>query len=295
MKKKTKSTSTMNQTMSGTSTPINPEWVTSGMQGLAAQTTKLAQSDPYSYVAGPDALQTQASQGASGLKVSPYYDEAAQGYKAAGNEGAQSIAGEIPSFLNPYLKDVVDTSLADYDYGAGQSRGQSMLDLAGDTTFGGSSGSIYRSGLEGEILRGRGALSSNLRSGAYDKASQLAVQQAALREQALNRQMQGAAGLASVGQAQGNDQRANVATQATIGDMLQQINQQRAQAPLTLQQFATENFAGLPLQLLQGQSTTGTMNGTQTGTTKTSGATLGDWLGFFANNAQSAAQMAGGG
>lgn len=295
-KKKTKTTS--NQQTSLTTTPTNPEWSTGLVSGLAGRVNDLSKADPYSFIAGPDALQTQAGAGAADLTPSANYGQASDIYSglADGGPGAADIAGGISKFYNPYEQQVVDTSLADYDFGAGQSRGQAALDLANDTTFGGSGGSLYRSGLEGEILRGRGALSAGIRSDGFKTALGGATAQAQLAEQAAARQLQSrlgaAGGLASVGQAQGADERANIGLQANIGDILQKLAQQRAGAPLGLLGTQASLAGTLPLGMFTGQQANGTMSGTST--SKTSGASLGDWLGFFAANAQAAAAGAGG-
>lgn len=289
MKKKSSSKSTTSQQTSLTQTPTNPEWVTSGLEGVGTQIAGLGSADPYSFVAGPDALQTQAGKGASGLTTSPNYGAATDMYTAAGNAPAADIASGLAAFQNPWKKDVLDTSLADYDFGAGQSRGQSMLDLANDTTFGGSGGSIYRSGLEGEILRGRGALSAGINSDGFKTALSGATAQAQLAEQARQRQLSAAGGLASVGQAQGADERANIGTQATLGDMLQQLAQRRATAPLSLLGTQASLLSGLPLGLLQGQTQNGTMNSNSTSKT-----TVSDPMGSLGSLLAGAGSLAGG-
>src|SRR5439155_6316405 len=77
----------------------------------------------------------------------------------------------INSYMNPYLDSVVKSSLADYDYSAGQQQAQDNLSLAGmDDTFGGSGGSLLRSMDNGQILRGRASLDSGLRSQGFNTA-----------------------------------------------------------------------------------------------------------------------------
>jgi hypothetical protein len=288
MKKKSKSTTSQQTTM--TSTPTNPEWSTNLVQGQADKIKSTFDGlDPYSLVAGADPLQQQAASGAAGLTTSPNYDQASAMYGEAGNAGAQDIAGGMAAFYNPWEKDVVDTSLADFDYGAGQQNAQANLDLAGDTTFGGSSGALYKSALGGELARGRGSLAAGIRSDGFKTALGGATSQAQLNEQALGRKMQGASGLASVGQAQGADQRANIDQQSRMGDILRQIEQQKAMAPVTSLGLQGSLTSGLPLNMFTGQTGTGTMNGT-TKTTQ-SGATLADWM-AMAGQAAGAAAMA---
>jgi hypothetical protein len=270
VKKKSKTKTTTNQQTHMTSTPNNPEWSTNLISGIAGQVGDLSRADPYSFVAGPDALQTQAGAGAAGLTTSPYFGEAADMFGQAGNAGAQDIAGNISAFYNPFEQRVVDTSLADFDYGAGQQNAQANLDLAGDTTFGGSSGALYKSALGGELARGRGALSAGIRSDGFKTALGGATSQAQLNEQALQRKLQGAAGIAGVGQAQGDQERANIGAQASMGDMLQQLAQRRATAPLSLLGTQASLAGGLPLGMFTGQTQDGTMNSNSTSKTTVS-------------------------
>ena len=61
----TKQKTTDNSTT--TTTPINPEWVTSGIQSQMGRIGDLAAADPYNFVAGPSALQRQAFDAVGGL------------------------------------------------------------------------------------------------------------------------------------------------------------------------------------------------------------------------------------
>lgn len=267
-----KTTTKTNQQTHMVQTPNNPEFVSKGIEGLAGQVTDLSKADPYSFVAGPDALQTQAAQGASALSSSPVQG-ILNGVATAGPQSVQaaSLLDNLPAYMSPYTKDVVDASLADYDFGAGQQDAQARLDLGGDTTFGGSGGALYRSALGGQLARGRGTLSAGLRDQAFntgaslsgqdaDRRQQASMSNASLAEQALARQ-------AAAAQAMGSEGRANVDTQSQIGAILQQLAQTRAVAPLSLLGTQATLFGGLPLGLLQGQTQDGTMSGTSTSKT----------------------------
>ena len=239
MKKKTKTKTTQ------VTTPTNPEFVQKPVENYLGDVDALRAIDPKTLIAGPDALQTQAAGEAAGLAGG------SADLRRISGAGPQDIASLISGFQNPYTKDVVDTSLADYDFGAGQSRAQGMLDLAGDETFGGSGGSVFRSGLEGEILRGRGALSANLRSGAFDKAAGLASTQAGLNEQGLARQ-------AAAAQALGDTERANTALRYDMGAQQRQIEQEKLQAALSLLQTRGGLIGQAPTNLFRGENSTGT-------------------------------------
>ncbi len=295
--KKTK-TKTNQQT---TLTPTNPLWVDNAVSGLSDKiNTTFAGFDPTKLAPGPTDLQTQAASAAGGLISPNSFGQASGLFQNAAGAGPQSvdqvnIADSIQGFMNPWQKDVIDTSLADYDFGAGMTRAQDSLAKAGDQTFGGSGGSIQTALSNDAINRGRGSLSAGLRSSGFDKASQLAVQQANLNagrnltnanfgESALGRQLQAGQGLAGLGVAQGANDRANIDTQSQLGEILRQIMAQQGAAPLTALGLQTDMTGKLPFNLFQGQ--TGTMTGNTT--SKTSGASLGDW----AKIAQAAAMAA---
>jgi hypothetical protein len=290
-KKKT-NTSTTEQTHQ-TMTPTNPAWVDSGLQGLGGQISNLSNADPYSFVAGPDPLQTQAAQGAAGLTSSPSFQQASgimNNVAGAGpnlSGGPASLLDNLQAYMSPYTKNVVDTSLADYDFGAGQTQAQNKLALAGDTTFGGSGGSIQTALSNDAITRGRGTLSAGLYDQAFQVGAGLSSQDAGRRQQssqfdaqqrdaALQRQLAAGQGLGALGTAQGADQRANIGTQASLGDMLQQLAFQKAQAPLSLLGVQSGLMGQLPLGLLHGGETDGT--GSTTGTSTSSVSGLGNAL-----------------
>jgi hypothetical protein len=317
-----KSKTTTNQTTSGTTsmtqTPTNPEWVTSGLQGLGGQISDLSKLDPYSLVAGPDALQTQAGQGASGLTTSPYFGQGADMLKGVAGAGANTynpaMMGDIGkvsgasgltnlnAWMNPYTNDVVNTTLAGFDENAGRTRASQQLDLANDSTFGGSGGSILRSLTERGLAQDRAGTEASLRDQAFNTAAGYSSQDADRTQQAslanlsadltratanqnalnqggqfnagqhdadLSRQLAVGQGLAGIGQAQGGEQRANVAAQAEIGSILQQLAQTRATAPLSLLGTQASLFGGLPLGLLNGQTQSGASNSTTNGTSTT--------------------------
>lgn len=303
--KKSKSTSTVNQNTTMNTTPTNPDWVVGGVQDATGRVNDFFRKlDPYSLVAGADPLQTQAAGSAAGLGASPNFAQASDMFRSVGAAGPQSIdavdiSGGINKFLNPYLKDVVDTSLVNFDEGAGMTRAENALALANDTTFGGSGGAIQTALTERGLAQDRAKLAAELRSGGYDRAASLSAQQAAMDlqqrmsnanfgETALQRQAGAAAGLADVGALQGSEARANTGLQFDIGEALRAIAQQKAMAPVGALGMETGLLGQLPFDLFKGANSTGTMSGTSTTKTKESGASLGDWLSYFAANARAA-------
>jgi hypothetical protein len=301
-----KSKSTTNQTTHNVTTPTNPEWVTNAVQGLTGRISSLANLDPQSLVAGANPLQQQAAQSAAGLQAPSGYGQANELINGAAGWGpltyvptfghSESLLDGLDRYMSPYLGSVVDSSLRDYDFGAAQTRAQNRLALANDDTFGGSGGSIQTALSEDAIDRGRGALSSQLRNQGFESAAQLSNQDAQRRqdmglanmsaqnaasqfnaqeyETMLQRRLQAGQALANTAAQQMNDQRANIASQAQMGDVLRQIEQQRLQAPISLLTTQSGLLNQLPLNLFNGSIQDGTMNSVTK--TKESGFTLGE-------------------
>jgi hypothetical protein len=309
--KKQSSTETTNQNTTMNTTPVNPEWVTNSISGLSGKIGDFFNGlDPYSLVTGPNTNLQQAGQNAAGLTGSPWnYDAAADLTRgvAQGNSpqtSAVRASGFINSYMDPYMNDVVNSSLADYNVGAGQTRAQNQLALAGDTTFGGSGGAIQTALSNDAIDRGRASLTSGLRSAGFSQALG-AAQQDANRQQNTNdmnaqlmgqgadRTLNAAGQLANISGQFGDQQRANIATQSSIGSILQQLAQQRAGAPLAALTAQTGLAGSLPYDLFKGSNSTGSLSGTTTTKGTSSGAGLGDWLNYFAANAKAAAGAGG--
>lgn len=310
MSKKTKTTSSETKTV----TPTNPQWVTDGAQGLSQTIMNLGTKDPKSYVADADPLQTLAAQGATNLTTSPYFGQAADMFTKAGTAGANtynpvmgqassmsaaSLLDGLGNYMSPYTKDVVDTTLADFDYNAGQQQAQAQLDEARSGAFGGSGAAITRSMLGDSLARARASAAAGLRDQAFNTGAGLSAQDAGFRQQAaatnaananamamanmqaqnqagqfnagaqdtaLSRLFQAGSGLAGLGAQQGQEDRANVALQGDLGAQLRQIAQAKAGADISLAGAQTGMFGGLPTQLFRGE----TSNGTSTSTSKTS-------------------------
>lgn len=220
MSKKTKTKSQSTQT----TTPTNPQWVEEGLASVGGGLQKLMGMDPKSFVAGPSALQSKAFQDATGLSSSPYFGQAgdifgnvakagpntyqatqgtatgydattgtardysSQGYDAeraaADTYAASSLLEGLDKYMSPYTGQVVDAALSDFDYGAGQTRANQALDEARSGAFGGSGAAIGRSLTEGEIMRGRGSLSAQLRDQGFTRGADLSARDAGFRNDA---------------------------------------------------------------------------------------------------------------
>lgn len=285
--KKTKTTtdSSSTGTTAGTSNVTSigtaPDWITSALKGVTNNVTSLGAANPQSYVAGANPLQAQAGAAAGTLSGLPWnFDTAATLARGvAGSSAPQtsgvSASGYMGNYQNPWLKNVVNSTLADYDTNAGKTRAQQSLDLAGSGAFGGSGAALTQSATEGELARGRASAESGLLSQGFNTALGAAQQDAGRQQGAndINAQLTGqqqdrtlAAGkqLTDLSTAYDANQRANIGTQAGVGDALRQITQQQATAPLDLASWQSSALPSM-LQGLFGKD----VNGATTGTTST--------------------------
>jgi hypothetical protein len=103
---------------------------------------------------------------------------------SASTYSASSLLDGLEKYMSPYTGQVVDAALADYDYGAGQTRANQALDEARSGAFGGSGAQIGRSMTEGELARGRGSLSAGLRDQGFTRGAGLSAQDAGFRNDA---------------------------------------------------------------------------------------------------------------
>lgn len=288
---KTKQTTTGSTTFNTTKRRFNPEWVTGAAEDFGGEIKDLAGLDPKALVPGADPLQNQASANATNLTGTPWnYDGALDLTKGvaqanAPRTGYVDSSQYISKFMSPYQKEVVDAALADFDFGANQTRAQQKLELAGSGAFGGSGVSLARAATEEGLNRGRTTTSANLRDQGFRTALGAAQAEAA-REQAakdLNAQLYGqqmdrtlgAAGqIADIAGAYGGDQRANIATQSGVGAINRDIATQEANATPDWLARRIAMFGDLPLELFGGEDISGTENSTQTAKGKSSGSLM---------------------
>lgn len=256
---------TTNAQTSMVMTPTNPEWVTSGAQGLAGKIADIGKLDPYSLIAKADPLQTQAAQGAAGLGADrSWFDKImAQGTPSV---GAESLLTGLDRYMSPYTKNVHDAALADYDYGADTTKSQLALDTAGP--WAGSGAALTSSNTLANLVRGRATTSANLLDQGFTRGAALASEDANRRQQAgvANAQLalQDAAQKLQAGLSGEASTRSNIAAQADLGAMLRGIEAQHLNAPISLATTQAGLFGSLPLQLFQGQTQNGTSNSTTT-------------------------------
>ncbi|MGA0604939.1 hypothetical protein ACO2Q0_02980 [Phenylobacterium sp. VNQ135] len=248
--------------------------------------------DPVNMVAPAHGLQSQAANAVQSLGGQPWnYEGAVEATRGVASSSwldnymqapATSVRGEslldnLQAYMSPYTKNVVDSALADFDYSAGQTRAQQDLDLAGSGAFGGSGAALTKSMTEDALARGRANTSATLLDQAFTRGASLSSEDANRRQQAasLNAQLtqqdwnqrvgqymagqdqrlRAAQQLASLGNDNEANQRANIAAQAGLGETLRGIDQEQRLAPVTSTQQLVAMLGGLPLGLFAGEQT----------------------------------------
>lgn len=269
-------------TTTSATTPTIPQWGSDLTQRIAGQVGQFADLNPGSLVAPEHELQQYAAKVAAGLGQwapsstvggprDPTDTNWSSAYQTADTPFASGGKAYdfVDRYLNPYLKDVVDTSAVDFDAQAGRTRAQQALDLAGSGAFGGSGAALTQSMTEGELSRARASTLAGLRSQAFqtaigaaagdaDRATQARIANVQLTLQ--DRAQKTDLGFRTQGQQLAVDdaRRADIATQAGLGETLRGVRQQQLEAPTTHAQQVVAMLSGLPIQLFTGQQTTGT-------------------------------------
>lgn len=271
---KTKASSSGTEDYSKTSTPNVPDWFTQPTQSLVGRLNTLGATDPASLVSGIDPLQAQAAAGASELTTgnAAWMDKLMN--KPAPVVSAESVLTNLESYYNPFREEVTDKAMADFDANAGRTRAMQDLDLAGSGAFGGSGAAITKSLTEGEMSRARSSELAGMLSDMFNTSTGLSNADAGRRQSAseatANLDMQARAQKAALGFGREENARANIATQAGLGGTLRDIDTEQKQAPFNLQDWLTQNLAGLNPALFTGQS--------ETGSSKTTGKSKGTSL-----------------
>lgn len=293
-------TSTGTSTLNKTSQRTNPQWVEDMIKGFGGEVSGLGGIDAGSLVPGANPLQTKGFQDAAGLGgMGETFGGALDMTAAAGNSAAPRTefvksAPMMSQFMDPYLKDVVETSLADFDFGAGQTRAQQDLDIAGAGAFGGSGAALTKSMTEGELARGRGGLSAGLRSQGWNTALNAAMAEAGRKQgandlnaglygQQLDRTINAGRSLADIGSVYGGEKRADVATTIAAGDAQRGIDTEVANAVPDWLARRIQMGGALPFDLFGGE--TAQVDGTTTSNSKTkskSGGSVMDQVGQMA-------------
>jgi hypothetical protein len=122
------------------------------------------------------------------VKLDPTQQISGTSYDAAqaqaGNVQAQSLLTNLQDYMNPYINDVVDTTLAGYDENAGRIEAQQAAAAARNGAFGGSRYAVQEGITQGELARERAATESGLRSDAFNTGAGLSADDANRRQSA---------------------------------------------------------------------------------------------------------------
>jgi hypothetical protein len=146
--------------------------------GAAAQTAAAGYSAPQLGPAtGYDAPQLGAAAQAAGVTIDPTRDA------SAANAQAQSLLTNLKAYRSPYLKDVVNASMDDFDDFAGRQRATLAARGAAAGAFGGSRFGLAEGELEGQLARGRNSQLSGLLDQGFRTAAELSGQDADRRQQ----------------------------------------------------------------------------------------------------------------
>lgn len=209
----------------GTTTPINPAWVTDALQGYTQRVSNLGNKPAQDYVAPASSLQNQAFSGAANLGGWQDYLTQAKGL-LGGN------------FENDYTNDVVDTSLAGFDDQAGRMSAANSASAAKNGAFGGSRYGIREAQLGSDLGRERASLEAGLRSDAFDKGAANRLSVAGL--------------LGQLGNSMGAGQRDDIATQLGAGETQRGIDSDQRTADVSLAQIMGQLYGQGQMGLFQG-------------------------------------------
>lgn len=135
----------------------------------------LATRYPEYYQPLHDVAVNKVSTGDIAAKEVEARDIAAQDVQAR-DVAAQRGAQFMGDYQNPYMKDVVDTSLADYDAGAAEARTSLRAGNAG--AFGNKRYGVAEGQFAADSALGRGKLAADLRAGGFNTAAALGMQDA---------------------------------------------------------------------------------------------------------------------
>lgn len=335
-KSKQTETSTMTGTQTATQTPVTPDFLAQPWQQNIAGVAAL-QNSGQPLVPGASPLQTQAYSAASKLlpgddgrmvnngggdgwsggkstAMPNNFDMASLLGLSAGLAGP-NLTGPVAQAssegftqaglqerLSPYLSEVVDASLADFDYGAGQARARQTAIAAGSGGMRNSNNALRAGELDAGLQRGRATTGATLRDQGFrtasdtlsrdnDRAAQTSAQNAQMAnalmmfnasqgDASLARQLQAAGLLSGIGSAEGANDRANIGLVADLGTQQREVDASQSEAARLAQLQALLN--GVPLDAFVGRTGTTNTNqsgtGTSTGSQSQSGFSLGNFL-----------------
>lgn len=297
----------------GTTQASTPTWIQNGHQSYMDGVNALMGQGAGAFTpAGPNALQQSAFSGAQGLTTSPLYGQAADLANQAANAGASSAGPaqqatarnftdvQLDPYMNNGLNGLLDAASADYAATGGRVNAAQAAQAAANGGARNSNNAIREAITQGELSRAANTGLSQLRYDAFNSAANLAQNDlnreaqnnqfnagqanqmsqfnAGQQDNALSRMLAGAGLLGNLGQAQGQDERANIGLQAGMGDAQYQMDLMRQQYPLQFQQIM-QSLSGFNPALYGGATNSQNTNSTGTTTTSDPMGSLGALLG----------------
>ncbi len=263
---------------------------------LMGNVSNLAKTDPTTLVPKDNAFQTEAAGRVNSLTGNPEaFNQSNDWMKSVAGASAPQVNGEslltgLSSYYNPFEKDVIDSSMADYDFSAGRDRAGDILGMAAGDAFRGSGGALTLAAGDDARRRGRFALGAGIRSAGFDRATALSASDADRRQQAAmanatftgqqrDRTLEAARGLTANATAFDANQRANAGQTFDMGTQLRTQEQERATAPFDMQKYLTDLWGGLANPFF-GSDEDVTENSTANTTSKGKSSGFGLTLGF---------------
>lgn len=293
--KKTKTT----EKSTSTTTPTAPTWVSDSVQNMQGRINGLLNTDASTLVPGASKLQSRAYGAAAGLLgggggnglFGPMMSKTEAAAAANGGGGAAWKSGngeaqdvvrsalaaapgaagkftdvDLDAYMNPWLDDVVDTTLTGFDEQSGMNRAQLAANQARGQKFSGSGSAIERALFERGNIQDRSKTEADLRSGGFDRAAALAMQD--LDRTTQNDQFntsaryQGAGLLGDLADRGATNQRADIGLLSDLGDKEREIEREKLGAEPQLLQLISALNGGQNYNLFTGQTTDGSSEGT---------------------------------
>jgi hypothetical protein len=217
------------------------------------------------FVAGQDPLQAQAQQIAQqGIGAyQPFLQSAGalqgQAQATAGAAGQFVGPNAYQQFMSPYQRDVIDTTLAEFDVQAQKGVPSLAASAINAGAFGGGREGVQRAEYQQSSDRNRAALQAQLLGSAFGQAQQAAGQAFGQQQSMAQQQAQLAQGQLGLGQAGQAFLGQDVGALSTFGAQ----NQALAQAQLSAQQQLAQQQFNQPLAATQqlGSGITGLVAG----------------------------------
>jgi len=224
--------------------------------------------NPADYVAGFSPLQQTAQQGVANLQTPQQYNTATgaaafgTGQALGAGQGLQNTltsAQGIGQYMNPYLQNVLQPSMALLNQQYGQQAAQEQGQATGAGAFGGSREALMQGLNQQNQMLAQNQLVGNAYNQAFQNAQNQATNVAGMNLQGAQAGIQGAGQLANIGGQQLQAQQGILGAQAQAGAQQQaqqqQIINQAIQNYAVAQQYPQQQLAfmnaqlrGLPLQ-----------------------------------------------